>query len=82
MVKLNDNELLLYNHVCASRKDVPIKELIALFYKGRKKPKHPHGSMAAMMRTIALKTRAMGMSPLRRTSRLGVGSTATYMVGQ
>ena len=82
MVKLNKSEMMLYNFVRDSnKKETEIGDLISEFYKDRKKPKHPNGSMAAMMRTIAIKTAAMGLPPLVRTSRLGSKSKATYKVG-
>jgi hypothetical protein len=80
MVRLTKNEMALYDHVRKSHKDVPIDDLVAMFYKDRKKPKHPNGSVAAMMRTLMLKAEVLGLPRLRRTSRLGVSSPATYRV--
>ena len=82
MVKLNKSELMLYNLVKYSDEpETKIGDLISEFYKDRKKPKHPNGSMAAMMRTIAIKTSAMDLLPLVRASRLGRNAKATYKGG-
>ena len=81
MVVLNQSEHALYNHIRKSTRDVPINDLVAMFYKDRRKPKHPNGSIAAMMRILILKIDVLGLPRLRRTSRLGTGSPATYRVG-
>jgi len=80
MVKLSKTEQRLYDYVRKSKKDVPIKDLVTMLYKDRKKPKHPTGSIAAMMRTLMLKIDVLGLPRLVRTSRLGVGSPAIYKV--
>jgi hypothetical protein len=80
MVILNRSEQSLYDHVKKSNQDVPIQDLVDMFYEERKKPKHPRASIAAMMRTLRLKVDVLGLPRLVRTSRLGVSSPATYRV--
>lgn len=80
MVILTKSETDLYEYISSSRKDVPIADLVKLFYRGRTNPKHSNGSMAAMMRTLMLKVEVLGLPQLVRTTRLGAGSTAAYRV--
>lgn len=77
MVNLNNSERALYSFI-KRKGEVTIDQLVAFFYKGRKKPKHANGSMAAMMRTLILKCKATRIKGIKRSSSLGRGSTATY----
>tara|TARA_R110000824_G_scaffold15883_3_gene66562 strand:- start:5029 stop:5277 length:249 start_codon:yes stop_codon:yes gene_type:complete len=78
MVTLTKSEQVLYDYISSSRKDVPIADLVKLCYEGRPKPKHPKGSVSAMMRTLMLKAELIGLPQVSRTSRLGAGAPATY----
>jgi len=80
MVALNKSEQALYDFVKSSKEDVHLRDLVTMFYKDRDKPKHPNGSIAAMMRTLILKVDVIGLPRLSRTSRLGRSGTATYKV--
>jgi hypothetical protein len=80
MVKLSKVEQALYNYVRRSSRDVSVEELVALTYKDRPNPKHPNGSVRAMMRNVMLKTQILNVPELVRTTRLGVGSHAKYRV--
>jgi hypothetical protein len=76
---LNKSEQSL--HDCLARcmgKDVTIDELAKVFYEDKPRPPGWYGSVAATMRMLMLRAHKFGLREIRRTSRLGTASKATY----
>jgi hypothetical protein len=81
MVALSNSEQILYNYLLEHRgREVPISELVEALYKGRDKPAHEIGSVAAMMRTTMLKSEILDIPTAKRCSRLGRGAVAFYTI--
>lgn len=60
-------------------RQIEIQEIAQDFYSDRAEwPKNWRGSIAAQMRSMAVKAYALGLGRVERVSRLGVNSTSVY----
>ena len=62
--------------------DITIDELANHFYKGKKKPSNPRGSIAALMRYMTTKCLALGVTAPERVTGLGRGVVAVYRMSK
>lgn len=83
-MKLGKMEQALYDYILKSRKkEISITELANHYYKTKSRPDTWRGSVAAVMRTLMLKSQVdKKLRRITRASRLGRSAMAVYKMNK